>query len=127
MTHSNENKRVWFITGASKGLGYAFTCAALKAGDKVAAAARTIDNLEKLKDMYQETLLTLSLDVTDREAVFSTVKAAVEHFGRLDIVVNNAGILTMGMIEEFSEEDARKLMDTNFLGLFGSVRRRCPI
>jgi NAD(P)-dependent dehydrogenase (short-subunit alcohol dehydrogenase family) len=110
------NKRVWFITGASKGLGYAFTCAALKAGDKVVAVARTIDKLETLKDAYQETLLPLNLDVTDREAVFSTFKAAIEHFGRLDIVVNNAGIMTLGMIEELSEMEARQMMDTNFFG-----------
>lgn len=116
MTHNIKNKRVWFITGASKGLGYAFTCAALKAGDKVVAVARTIDKLETLKDMYQETLMPLNLDVTDREAVFSTVKAAIEHFGRLDIVVNNAGIMTLGMIEELSEIEARKMMDTNFFG-----------
>ncbi|RRC70774.1 SDR family NAD(P)-dependent oxidoreductase, partial [Escherichia coli] len=58
----------------------------------------------------------LNLDVTDREAVFSTVETAVKHFGRLDIVVNNAGIMTMGMIEELNESDARKLMDTNFFG-----------
>lgn len=57
MTPNSENKRVWFITGASKGLGYAFTCAALKAGDKVVAVARTIDNLAKLKETYPETLL----------------------------------------------------------------------
>ena len=90
MTNNLENKRVWFITGASKGLGYAFTCAALKAGDRVVAVARTIDNLAKLKDTYQETLLPLNLDITDRDAVFSTVEAAIEHFGRLDIVVNNS-------------------------------------
>lgn len=116
MTLNIENNRVWFITGASKGLGYAFTCAALKAGDKVVAVARTIDKLEKLKDMYRETLLPLNLDVTDRKAVFSTVEAAIEHFGRIDIVVNNAGIMTLGMVEELSEFDARKLMDTNFFG-----------
>ena len=116
MTPNSENKRVWFITGASKGLGYAFTCAALKAGDKVVAVARTIDNLAKLKETYPETLLPLSLDVTDKEAVFSTVETAVKHFGRLDIVVNNAGIMTLGMIEELNESDARKLMDTNFFG-----------
>ncbi|MCQ6583583.1 SDR family NAD(P)-dependent oxidoreductase [Escherichia coli] len=124
MIPNSENKRVWFITGASKGLGYAFTCAALKAGDKVVAVARTIDNLAKLEETYQESLLPLNLDVTDREAVFSTVETAVKHFGRLDIVVNNAGIMTMGMIEELNESDARKLMDTNFfwssLGLSGS-------
>ncbi|EHN0653643.1 SDR family oxidoreductase [Salmonella enterica] len=116
MIPNSENKRVWFITGASKGLGYAFTCAALKAGDKVVAVARTIDNLAKLEETYQESLLPLNLDVTDREAVFSTVETAVKHFGRLDIVVNNAGIMTMGMIEELNESDARKLMDTNFFG-----------
>ena len=108
MIPNSENKRVWFITGASKGLGYAFTCAALKAGDKVVAVARTIDNLAKLEETYQESLLPLNLDVTDREAVFSTVETAVKHFGRLDIVVNNAGIMTMGMIEELNESDARK-------------------
>lgn len=123
MIPNSENKRVWFITGASKGLGYAFTCAALKARDKVVAVARTIDNLAKLEETYQESLLPLNLDVTDREAVFSTVETAVKHFGRLDIVVNNAGIMTMGMIEELNESDARKLMDTNFLELFGFVRQ----
>ena len=61
MTPNSENKRVWFITGASKGLGYAFTCAALKAGDKVVAVARTIDNLAKLKETYPETLLPLRI------------------------------------------------------------------
>ena len=81
MTPNSENKRVWFITGASKGLGYAFTCAALKAGDKVVAVARTIDNLAKLKETYPETLLPLSLDVTDKEAVFSTVTDRNCHFG----------------------------------------------
>ena len=79
--------------------------------------------MAKLEETYQESLLPLNLDVTDGEAVFSTVETAVKHFGRLDIVVNNAGIMTMGMIEELNESDARKLMDTNFwssLGLSGS-------
>ncbi len=116
MTYNNENKRIWFITGASKGLGYAFTLSALKAGDKVVAVARTIDKLEKLKEEYQDTLLPLKLDITDRKAVFSTVEAAVQHFGKLDVVVNNAGIMTLGMIEELSESDARNLMETNFFG-----------
>ena len=66
MIPNSENKRVWFITGASKGLGYAFTCAALKAGDKVVAVARTIDNLAKLEATYQERLMPLNLDVKER-------------------------------------------------------------
>ncbi len=116
MTYNSENKRIWFITGASKGLGYAFTLSALKAGDKVVAVARTIDKLEKLKEEYKDTLLPLKLNITDRKAVFSTVEVAVQHFGKLDVVVNNAGIMTLGMIEELSESDARNLMEANFFG-----------
>jgi NAD(P)-dependent dehydrogenase (short-subunit alcohol dehydrogenase family) len=116
MTQHVKKQRVWFITGASKGLGYAFTCAALAAGDKVAAVARTMGKLEQLKDEYPDNLLPLTLDITDRDAVFSTVAAAVDHFGRLDIVVNNAGIMTLGMIEELSEAQARSTMETNFFG-----------
>lgn len=116
MTNKIKDKRVWFITGASKGLGYAFTCAALKAGDRVAAVARTTESLEKLKEEYPDSILPMVLDITDREAVFASIAATVEYFGRLDIVVNNAGILLMGMIEELSESEARSLMETNFFG-----------
>ncbi|MGZ7442999.1 SDR family oxidoreductase [Paenibacillus sp. TH7-28] len=117
LTDRNIGKRrVWFITGASKGLGYAFTSAALEAGDQVVAVARTIGKLEKLQEQYQDSLLFLHLDIRDREAVFATVKVAVEHFGHLDIVVNNAGVMTLGMVEELSESDARDLMETNFFG-----------
>ncbi len=76
MTHPIKNQRIWFITGASKGLGYAFTRAALAVGDCVAAASRTIDSLQKLRADYPDTLLPLTLDVTDRKAVFKTVEIA---------------------------------------------------
>ncbi|WP_103107466.1 SDR family oxidoreductase [Brevibacillus reuszeri] len=112
----NGKRRVWFITGASKGLGYAFTNAALEAGDQVVAVARTIGKLEKLQEQYKDSLLFLNLDIRDRDAVFATVKVATEHFGHLDIVVNNAGVMTLGMVEELSEADARDLMETNFFG-----------
>ncbi|MCY9578772.1 SDR family oxidoreductase [Paenibacillus alvei] len=111
-----KKRRVWLITGASKGLGYAFANAALEAGDQVVAVARTVGKLETLKEQYQDTLLFLRLDIRERESVFATVKAAAEHFGRLDIVVNNAGTMTLGMVEELSEDDARDLMETNFFG-----------
>ncbi|TQR41742.1 SDR family oxidoreductase [Paenibacillus popilliae] len=112
----NKKRRVWLITGASKGLGYAFANAALEARDQVVAVARTVGKLESLKEQYQDALLFLRLDIRERESVFATVKAAVEHFGRLDIVVNNAGTMTLGMVEELSEADARDLMETNFFG-----------
>ena len=113
---TTTNNRIWFITGASKGLGHAFTLAALEAGDKVAAVARSIGSLEALKESYPDSLLPITLDITNRESVFAAVKAAKEHFGRLDVIVNNAGTMTLGMVEELSEADARSVMETNFFG-----------
>ncbi|GLU48315.1 SDR family oxidoreductase [Nocardiopsis ansamitocini] len=108
--------RVWFITGASRGLGRAFTEAALQAGDRAVAVARTTEDLAPLSAEYGARLLVLGTDVTDRAAVRQTVDTAARHFGRLDIVVNNAGFLAMGMLEEFGEEQARAQMETNFFG-----------
>ena len=113
---ATSKKRVWFITGASKGLGYAFTRSALAAGDCVAAAARTVDSLKLLQTDYPDSLLPLALDVTDREKVFDAVNLSASRFGRIDILVNNAGILTLGMVEEFTEPLARQVMETNFFG-----------
>ncbi|MER7128095.1 SDR family oxidoreductase [Streptosporangium saharense] len=107
--------RTWFVTGASRGLGRAFTLAALERGDRVAAASRSITPND-LGDRYGDRLLTLSLDVTDREAVFAAVDTAVKHFGHLDIVANNAGTLSMGMVEEFTEAEARAQFEVNLFG-----------
>jgi NAD(P)-dependent dehydrogenase (short-subunit alcohol dehydrogenase family) len=82
----------------------------------VVAVARTLTTLEQLAAEHGDRLLTLPLDVTDRAAVHTTVDKAVRHFGRLDIVVNNAGFFAMGMVEEFSEAEARAQMETNFFG-----------
>lgn len=107
--------RTWFITGASRGLGRAFTNAALDRGDRVVAAARTIAR-DDFDERHGDRLLTLTLDVTDRTAVFAAVATAVEHFGQLDIVVNNAGTLSMGMVEEFTEAQARAQFEVNLFG-----------
>lgn len=113
---NSPESRVWFVTGASKGLGRAFTRAALEAGDRVAAVARGTAALDDLAAEHEGRLLALSADVTDRDAVFAAVAAAVGHFGRLDVVVNNAGALFMGMVEEFTEAQARAQMEVNFFG-----------
>lgn len=113
--------RVWFITGASKGLGRAFTEAALAAGDRVVAVARTIE------PSADDRLLPLRVDVTDRAAVHAAVDRAVAHFGRLDVVVNNAGTLTMGMVEEYSEELARAQLETNFFGALWVSQAVLPV
>ncbi|GAB1510228.1 SDR family NAD(P)-dependent oxidoreductase [Actinophytocola sp. KF-1] len=102
--------RTWFITGASRGLGKAFADAALAEGDRVVAVSRTIE------ERSDDRVLAFRVDVTDRDAVHAAVDRAVAHFGRLDVVVNNAGYLAMGMVEEFTEAEARAQFDVNFFG-----------
>ncbi|WP_049562348.1 SDR family NAD(P)-dependent oxidoreductase [Nonomuraea sp. SBT364] len=108
--------KVWFITGGSRGLGRAFTEAALAAGDKVVATARDVEPLADLAAAYPDDLLPMSLDVSDRQAVHEGVDRAVAAFGGLDIVVNNAGGLLYGMVEEATEEQVRAHLDVNFFG-----------
>ncbi|MFD7340299.1 SDR family NAD(P)-dependent oxidoreductase [Streptomyces violascens] len=115
-TSTGNTGRVWFITGASRGLGRAFAEAALGAGDRVTLAARSVGPLEELAAAHPGRVLPLGLDVTDRQAVFAAVAEAVGHFGRLDVVVNNAGTLSMGMVEEFTEAEARAQFEVNFFG-----------
>ncbi|MGI6875406.1 SDR family NAD(P)-dependent oxidoreductase [Amycolatopsis sp. 3B14] len=113
--------RVWFITGASRGLGRAFTEAALDRGDRVVAASRTVTA------EATDRLLPVQLDVTRRGDVFRVVEQAVDHFGRLDVVVNNAGTLSMGMVEEFTEDEARAAMETNFFGALWVSQAVLPV
>ncbi|MFI6992828.1 SDR family oxidoreductase [Nonomuraea wenchangensis] len=114
-TQETTAPRTWFITGAGRGLGRAFALAALERGDRVAAAARTVTR-QDFPGPYGDRLLVLPLDVTDRAAVFAAVDTAAAHFGRLDLVVNNAGTMSSGMIEEFTEAEARAQLDVNLFG-----------
>ncbi|MFJ6935124.1 SDR family NAD(P)-dependent oxidoreductase [Streptomyces sp. NPDC101132] len=113
---ASATPRVWLVTGASRGLGRAFAEAALAAGDSVAALARTTTALDELAAAHPGRVHVLTADVTDRAAVFAAVADAVGHFGHLDVVVNNAGTLSMGMTEEFTEAEARAQMEVNFFG-----------
>jgi NAD(P)-dependent dehydrogenase (short-subunit alcohol dehydrogenase family) len=117
--NGNIMSKVWFITGSSRGLGRSFAEAALSRGDKVAATARNTAHLAELVTAYGDAVLRLQLDVADRAAVFDSVKRAKEHFGRLDIIVNNAGYGLSGAVEELTEQQLRDQLDTN---LFGPVR-----
>jgi len=108
--------RTWFITGASRGLGRAFTEAALAAGERVVAAARDVGPLDDLAGTYPDRLARLTLDVSDRGAVFAAADRAMAAFGRLDVVVNNAGGLLYGMVEEATEQQIREHLDVNFFG-----------
>ncbi|MDF3287760.1 SDR family oxidoreductase [Streptomyces silvisoli] len=108
--------KTWFITGASRGFGRIWAAAALARGDRVAATARRPESLQHLVDAYGDSVLPLRLDVTDRAAATAAVRRAAEAFGRLDVVVNNAGYGLFGMVEETTEEQARAQLDTNLLG-----------
>ncbi|SEP52357.1 SDR family oxidoreductase [Amycolatopsis saalfeldensis] len=118
--------KTWFITGASKGFGREWTIAALDRGDSVAATARDISALDDLAAKYGDRLLTLRLDVTDRDAAFAAVETAHGRFGRLDIVVNNAGYGQFGMVEELSEADLRDQLETNVFGALWVTQAALP-
>src|ERR1700744_2121109 len=118
--------KTWFITGTSRGFGREWAIAALDRGDKVAATARNTATLDELVAKYGAAILPIKLDVTDREADFAAVRQAHEHFGRLDIVVNNAGYGHFGMVEEVSEAEIRAQLETNVLGALWVTQAALP-
>jgi NAD(P)-dependent dehydrogenase (short-subunit alcohol dehydrogenase family) len=122
-----SSTKIWFITGASRGFGREWAIAALERGDSVAATARDTATLDDLAAKYGDRLLPLRLDVTDREGAFAAVEQAHERFGRLDIVVNNAGYGHFGTVEELSETDVRDQMETNFFGALWVTQAALPI
>jgi len=118
--------KTWFITGTSRGFGREWALAALERGDSVVATARDAGTLDELVAEHGKKVLPLALDVTDRAAVFAAVAQAHEHFGRLDIVVNNAGYGQFGMVEELSEADAREQIETNLFGALWVTQAALP-
>jgi NAD(P)-dependent dehydrogenase (short-subunit alcohol dehydrogenase family) len=119
--------KIWFITGTSKGFGWEWAEAALERGDKVAATARNLKTLDTLVDRYGDAVLPLQLDVTDRSAAFETVKRAADHFGKLDVIINNAGYGHFGMVEELTEDEVRSQLETNFFGALWVTQAALPI
>jgi len=130
MEHQSDNSttgKVWFITGASRGFGRVWAEAALKRGDKVAATARKLESIAGLKEMYGDNVLTLELDVTNHDQVNSAVTQAHAHFGRLDVVLNNAGYSLVGTIEEASADEVRAMYETNVLGPVAVIQAALPL
>jgi NAD(P)-dependent dehydrogenase (short-subunit alcohol dehydrogenase family) len=118
--------KTWFITGTSRGFGREWALAALERGDRVAATARDAGSLDDLVAAHGDAVLALSLDVTDRDGVFEAVRQAHERFGRLDVVVNNAGYGQFGMVEEISEREARAQIETNLFGALWVTQAALP-
>src|SRR5260221_635377 len=100
--------------------------AALQRGDQVAATARHLDSLEELNEKYGDNVLTMALDVTDKTAVDTVVRQAHDHFGRLDVIINNAGYGQFGAMEEISEQEARNQLETNLLGALWVTQAALP-
>lgn len=119
--------KVWFITGASRGFGREWAEAALERGDQVAATARRPETLDALVDTYHDNVLPLKLDVTDRAADQAAVEQAAGRFGRLDVVINNAGYGHFGMVEELTEDELRRQLETNLFGAVWVTQAALPI
>lgn len=117
----------WFITGSSRGFGRSLAVAALEAGDSVVATARKPEQLDELVELYGDRVLPVALDVTDRPAAIAAVQAAVDQFGRIDVVVNNAGYANLAPVETTPEDDFRRQFDTNFWGVYNVSTAALPV
>ena len=120
-------KKTWFITGASRGFGRIWAEAALTRGDQVTATARKLADVVDLKQQFGDAVLPLELDVTNPAQVQQVVQQAYTHFGRLDVLVNNAGGSLLAATEEASDEQIRGLFDTNYLGMVRVLRAALPL
>jgi NAD(P)-dependent dehydrogenase (short-subunit alcohol dehydrogenase family) len=120
-------QQTWFITGSSRGLGRALARAALDAGDLVAATARRPAQLDDLIAESGESIYPIGLDVTDAEAARTAIAEARHHFGRLDVIVNNAGYANVSPIETSYDEDFRAQFETNFWGVYNVSRAAIPV
>lgn len=119
--------KVWFITGSTRGFGRELVKAALDAGDTVAATARRPEQLAELVDTYGDRILPLTLDVTDAPAAITAIAAAQQRFGRIDIVVNNAGYANVAPIETGDDTDFRAQFETNFWGVYNVSKAALPV
>jgi NAD(P)-dependent dehydrogenase (short-subunit alcohol dehydrogenase family) len=121
-----ETKKVWFITGASKGLGLTLVKQLLNSGYRVAATSRSLKDLTQAAEARSERFLPLSVDLRAEDSVGAAVQEVMRTFGRIDVVVNNAGYALTGGLEELSDEEARKNFDINVFGSLNVIRKVLP-
>jgi NAD(P)-dependent dehydrogenase (short-subunit alcohol dehydrogenase family) len=125
VTANFQFKRVWLVTGASRGIGARITEAALAHGDAVVATARDTASLQQRFGAHDD-LLAVALDVTDEAQAASAVAQALARFGRIDVLVNNAGYGLLGAVEEATADEVRRLYETNVFGLLNVTRAVLP-
>ncbi|MFC6162719.1 oxidoreductase [Kribbella jiaozuonensis] len=119
--------KIWLITGSSRGLGRALTEAVLAAGDRVVATARKPEQLDDLVAKYGEQIRAVALDVTDAAAARAAVQTALDAFGGLDVVANNAGYANSAPIEETPDDDFRAQIETNLFGVVNVTKAALPV
>jgi NAD(P)-dependent dehydrogenase (short-subunit alcohol dehydrogenase family) len=119
-------ERIWFITGSSRGLGQSLTKAVLANGDKVAATARNAEQLKQFTEEYPGQVLPLQLDVTNREQINEAIESTIAHFGRIDVLVNNAGFGITGAAEAYTDEQVRSQLETNLYAPIAITRAVLP-
>ncbi|TCO48531.1 NADP-dependent 3-hydroxy acid dehydrogenase YdfG [Kribbella antiqua] len=119
--------KIWLITGSSRGLGRALTEAVLAAGDRVVATARKPEQLDDLVDQYGDRIRAIALDVTDAVAARAAVQTALDEFGGLDVVANNAGYANSAPIEETTDADFRAQLETNLFGVVNVTKAALPL
>lgn len=124
---SSNTPKTWLVTGAARGLGRSISEAVLAAGDRLVAAARQTDRLQDLVQRYGDRILPVALDVTDEAAAKLAVEAAVRKYGRLDVLVNNAGYGHALPFEQMTSADFRAQIDTNFHGVVNLTRAAVPV
>ena len=121
-----STQKVWFITGASKGMGLEITKAVLRNGDKVIATSRNTDSLLEKIQGYNDNLFPVQLDITNEKDVKNAILQGIENFGKIDVIVNNAGYNLLGNIEELSDDEFRKTMDVNVFAIAHIIRNVLP-
>ena len=122
----NNTQQIWFVTGASKGLGLALVEELLKSGHKVAATSRQLSALTGAVSAQTDNFLPLEVDLLDESSVKSAIEQTTEKWGRLDVLVNNAGYGQLGTLEELSDPEARQNFDVNVFGLLNVTRAAMP-
>ncbi|MER6197307.1 SDR family NAD(P)-dependent oxidoreductase [Streptomyces sp. NPDC001586] len=125
--NANENTQTWFVTGSSRGFGRALVRAALEAGDTVAATARRPEQLDDLAAEFGDRIAPIALDVTDPAAAKAALEEARKHFGRIDVLVNNAGYANVSPIETTGDDDFRAQFETNFWGVYNVTKAAIPL
>ncbi|PNE39975.1 SDR family NAD(P)-dependent oxidoreductase [Streptomyces noursei] len=119
--------QTWFITGSSRGFGRSLTVAALEAGDQVVATARRPEHLADLVERFGDQVLPVALDVTDAAAASAALDTARDRFGRIDVIVNNAGYANVAPVETAPEDDFRRQFETNFWGVYNVSKAALPL